>query len=129
MEGIKEKIKISVIRQKLFILNKKRTSYIFRLVHGKPMVHGLPHKVFRKCGKTNCRCARKMLHGPYMALSVNKDGKQRIVMIKKVDMAVILEEANRYKQYQETLAKIRKINKEIDELLEEVKLKTVRSYP
>lgn len=129
MEGIKEKIKISVVRQKLFILNKKRTGYIFKLVHGKAMVHGLPHKVFRKCGKANCRCARKMLHGPYMALSVNKDGRQRIVMIKKVDMAVILGEANRYKEYQETLAKIRKINKEIDVLLEEVKLKTVRSYP
>ncbi|HDK42748.1 MAG TPA: hypothetical protein ENG87_05170 [Candidatus Pacearchaeota archaeon] len=128
-EEPKIKMNISVIRQKLYILNKQRTKHIFRLVHGKPMVLGLPHNVFRKCGKSNCKCAKGERHGPYPALSVNKDGKQKIVMIKKADVAFVLEEANRYKYYQETLAKIRRINKEIDELLGQIKLSTIRSYP
>lgn len=129
MREVKKKINISAIRQKLSILNKQRTGYIFSLVHGRTMVHGLHHEVFRRCGKSNCKCARGQQHGPYPALSVNKDGKQRIVMIKKADTVVILEQADRYKHYQETLAKIRRINKEIDELLEKVKLLTTRSYP
>lgn len=119
----------SKIRQKAYLLNKRRGKYIFRLLHGKPMIHGLPHKVFRRCGKTNCKCAQGQLHGPYPALSVNKDGKQRIVMIKKADALIIWEEASRYRSYQETLAKIRWINKEINELLEGVKTANTRSYP
>lgn len=129
MKPVNKKIDISAIRQKLSILNKKRTWYIFSLVHGRPMVHGLPHEVFRKCGKSNCKCARGERHGPYPALSVNKEGMQKIVMIKKADFGGVIEEANRYKYYQETLAKIRRTNKEIDELLERLKLTTVRSYP
>lgn len=128
MKAIK-KIDISAIRQRLYQLNRQRTKCIFKLLHGKPMVHGLPHKVFRRCGKNNCKCAKGELHGPYHALSVNKDGKQRIVMIKKADVIAIWEEANRYRGYQEALANIRRINKEINELLEEVKSATTRSYP
>lgn len=124
-----KKIDISKICQKLSILNKQRTKHIFSLVHGNPLVHGLPHNVFRKCGKSNCKCATGERHGPYPALSVNKEGRQRIVMIKKADVESILEEAGRYKYFQETLAKIRRINKEIDGLLEKVKLSTIRSYP
>lgn len=129
MRDVNKKIDISAVRQKLSILNKQRNSYIFRLTHGKPMVFGLPHEVFRRCGKSNCRCARGERHGPYPALSVNKDGKQKIVMIKKADTLVVLGEANRYRHYQETLAKIRRINKEVDRLLEKVKSATTRSYP
>lgn len=93
------------------------------------MVLGLPHDVLRNCGKDNCKCAKGEKHGPYPALSVNKNGKQKIVMIKKSEKESVLEEANRYKYFQETLAKIRRVNKEIDELLEKVKLSTIRSYP
>ncbi len=128
MKDVK-KIDISKIRQKLSILNKQRSMHIFSLVHGNPLVHGLPHNVFRKCGKNNCKCATGKRHGPYPALSVNKEGRQKIVMIKKADVGTILEEAGRYKYFQETLAKIRRINKEVDELLEKVKLSTIRSYP
>jgi Family of unknown function (DUF6788) len=127
--NIVKKIDISTVRQKLFLLNKQRQRYIFSLVHGRPMIHGLPHDVYRKCGKSNCKCAAGQRHGPYPALSVNKDGKQKTVMIKKADAMTVLEEAGRYKCFQETLAKIRRINKEIDQLLEEVKWSTLKSYP
>lgn len=120
---------ISAIRKKLFLLNRQRAKYIFSLVNDKTMVHGLPHEVFRRCGKKNCKCVRGELHGPYLALSVNKDGKQKIVMIKKADTSIVLEEAGRYREYKKTLSSIRKINKQIDELLEKVKSMTLRRYP
>jgi hypothetical protein len=126
---IVKKIDLSAVRQKLSILNKQRQKHIFSLVHGRSMVHGLPHDVFRKCGKSKCKCASGQRHGPYPALSVNKEGKQKIVMIKKADTITVLEKAGRFKHFQETLAKIRRINKEIDGLLEEIKWATVRSYP
>jgi len=42
--------------EKLSILNIKRTNYIYSLLHGKEMIHGMPHEVLRKCGKKTCKC-------------------------------------------------------------------------
>lgn len=125
--GTSKEIK-SIIRA-LSNFDQQRTRYIFSLVHGKPLVHGLPHDVFRRCGKANCKCNRGMLHGPYLALSVNKGGKKKIVMVNKSDKLNILKDAKRYRYYQKKLVEIRKINREIDGLLEKLKLLTIRDYP
>lgn len=129
MSKVNLKNKISQARKNLTTLNRERAGYIFRLIHGKPMVMGIPHYVYRRCGNKNCKCAKGQKHGPYPALSVNKDGGQKIVMVKKADALSVLEDSRRYKDYQETLAKIRKINKAIDGLLDEIKKLTTRSYP
>jgi hypothetical protein len=122
------KAKTTNYKRKLSALNNERTTHMFSLLQGKPMVHGLPHSVFRKCGKPNCKCVRGRLHGPYPAISVNKEGKQKMVMVKKTDSAVV-KKSKRYRYYQRTLARIRKINREIDELLEKIKEEMLESYP
>ena len=126
MDNVKE---IKSIIKALSNLNRQRTTYIFSLVHGKPLVHGLPHNVFRRCGKNNCKCKGGLLHGPYLALSVNKSGKKKIVMVKKTDKDTVLKEAKRYQFYQKKLVQIRKINRETDKLLESIKLLTIKAYP
>lgn len=125
----REKLDFSAIRKRIYQLNKQRTKIIFKLLHKKPMVHGLPHKVYRRCGKENCKCNRGHLHGPYPALSVNKNGCGKIVMIKKADISQVWVDAKRYQAYKRALVRIRRINKQIDELLEKVKKETTRSYP
>jgi hypothetical protein len=120
---------IRKIKKKLTFLNRQRTQYIFSLVHGKSLVHGIPHMVHKKCGNKRCRCGKGQLHGPYPALSINKNGKQKIVMLKKTDGGQIQKKAKRYKHFQETLARIRKINREIDYLLNMIKIDTTAEYP
>ena len=120
---------IKSIVKALSNFDRQRTRLIFSLVHGKPLVHGLPHNVFRRCGKVNCRCNRGMLHCPYLALSVNKNGKKKIVMVNKSDQLTVLKEAKRYRYYQKKIVEIRKINREIDGLLEKLKLSTIKDYP
>ena len=129
MENPGKKIDKKALLKKISLLNDQRTRYIFSLVQEKPMVHGLPHEVYRKCGKHNCKCARGELHGPYNALSVNKEGGHRIVMVKQADSGSIMKQSRRYKYFQQTLARIRKINKEIDETLEQIKGAATGSYP
>ncbi len=129
MEPRINKDNIQSLRKQLDHLNHQRTSLIFSIAHGKPMIHGMLHEVFRKCGKQNCKCTEGDLHGPYPALSVNKKGKQRIVMVKKADTPTTVRKAKRYRYYQQTLVRIRRINKEIDSLLEKMKTETVSNYP
>jgi len=126
---MKSGIDIQEMQKKLSALNDERTRLTFSIVHGKPMVHGMPHEVYRRCGKANCKCAGGQLHGPYPALSVNKDGGQKIVMVKKNDAAIVIKQSRRYRYFQETLAKIRKINREIDKVLEQIKVAATSSYP
>ena len=114
---------------KLDTLNKQRTKLMMSIVHGKPMIYGMPHEVFRKCGKKNCKCFRGQPHGPYPALSVNLKGKKKIIMIKKNDAPSAIIKSKRYKHYRQTLAAIRKINREIDSLLENLKNATTVPYP
>ncbi len=116
-------------QKRLSLLNEERTRYIFSLTQGKDMVLGLPLEVYRKCGKAGCKCNDGKRHGPYPALSVNKDGKQKIVMVKKKDAATVIKKSKRYRHYQQTLAKIRRLNRDIDELLEQLKAAMTRSYP
>lgn len=120
---------ISNLKKELSLLNEQRTKLIFSIVHGKPMIHGMPHEVFRRCGKKNCKCSNGRLHGPYPALSINRQGKQKIVMIKKDDISPVLKKSKRYRFYQQTLAKIRKINREIDRVMEEIKSAVTIGYP
>ncbi len=124
-----DNINVKIIGKTLSDLNQLRTKYIFSLLHGKSMIHGLPHLIYRKCGKKNCKCAKGNRHGPYAALSINKNGKQRIAIIRNADTYPIMKEAKRYRYFQETLSKIRKINREIDTLLEKVKVETTNEYP
>jgi hypothetical protein len=119
---------LASLTEQLYELNMKRSDYIFSLLHGKEMVHGMPLEVFRKCGKSNCRCSTGMQHGPYPALSVNKHGKQKIVMIKKADVSSVLTEAERYKHFQQSLSKIRRIDKEINQILVKLKIDSTSDY-
>jgi len=129
MKNTGKKTDKKALLKKLSLLNDQRTRDIFSLVQKKPMIHGLPHEVYRKCGKPNCKCARGELHGPYNALSVNKNGGHKIVMVKQADNGSIMKQSKRYQYFQQTLARIRKINKEIDETLEEIKAAATGSYP
>ena len=129
MDTTSTKIDKKALLKKLSLLNDQRTRYIFSLVQKSPMVHGLPHEVYRKCGKSNCKCARGEMHGPYNALSINKDGGHKIVMVKQSDAAHIMKKSRRYRYVQQTLARIRKIDKEIGEILEQIKVSAIVSYP
>lgn len=129
MKAAKVKIDRKALLKKLSALNDRRSRYIFSLVREEPMIRGLSHEVYRKCGKPNCRCARGESHGPYNALSVNKDGKQKIVMVKKADAGTVMKKSGRYRYFQRTLVRIRKINKEIDEIMEQIRAAVTESYP
>ncbi|MEN8263305.1 MAG: DUF6788 family protein [Nitrospirota bacterium] len=129
MSGATFNKNIHYLHEKLVHLNEKRTRLMFSIIHGKPMIHGMPHEVFRKCGKKNCRCYEGRLHGPYPALYVSQRGTKKIIMIKKDDAPTAIIKSKRYRHYQQTLAKIRKINKEIDSLLEGLKASTIIPYP
>lgn len=119
----------SRIRQRVYHLLKEKAAIVWNLLETKAIVMGSFYKVFRTCNYANCRCRKGKKHGPFWALSFSKDGKRGLKMVKAADVERVQEKALAYKCFQKGLADIHKLNKELDDLLEEVKQNSLEEYP
>jgi hypothetical protein len=120
--------RLSGLRQKIYHAREKRGAYIQRLLHPKPMIIGSLYEVYKTCSKPNCSCREGKRHGPFPALSISIAGKRSIKMVRKEDLPVVKEKAAEYQSFQQGLARVRKLNKEIDTLLEEIKAEYLEEY-
>jgi hypothetical protein len=81
------------------------------------------------CKKGNCKCTRGQPHGPFYYVFFKKSGKvaHRYLPEKKMDS--ISGQANAYRGYNGRLARINKINKEIDTLLKQHQKNNLQEIP
>lgn len=124
----KSRENLSRIRQKILQLRELRWIYIKKLLRPKPMIIGSLYEVYKTCTKPNCCCRKGKKHGPFPALSVSIAAKRSVRMVRKEDLPLVRQKARSYQSFQQGLAKIRKINKEIDTLLEEIKKGFLEEY-
>ena len=88
-----------------------------------PLLAGTPVRTFKTCGKATCRCARggEFRHGPYLAVQIKRDGKQRNLTLTKSE-ADFFEMAIHYQKQMENRRKIialqTELLAEIDKMLE-----------
>ena len=81
------------------------------------------------CKKGNCKCTRGEPHGPFYYVFFKKAGKvmHRYLPEKKLDS--ISAQANAYRGYNQRLARINKINKEIEGLLRQHQKNNLQEIP
>jgi hypothetical protein len=66
---------------------------------------------FKQCGRSNCKCAKGKLHGPYYLRRWQRCGKRCSKYVKKSDVFVTFKAVSQYKRdRQETRELIREIN-------------------
>ena len=128
MKDKKSREKLSRIRQKIYQLRKRRGTYIEKSLHPKPMIIGSLYEVYKTCSKPNCCCKKGKRHGPFFALSISVEAKRRVKIVRKDDLTAVREKALAYQSFQKGLAKIRKTDKEIVILLEEIKKEFLEQY-
>ncbi len=128
MIGRKSRENLSRIRQKILQLRELRRNHIEKLLRPKPMIIGSLYEVYKTCTKPNCCCRKGKKHGPFPALSISIAAKRSVKMVRKEDLPLVRQKAQAYQSFQQELAKIRKINKEIDALLEEIKKEFLEEY-
>lgn len=124
----KSREKLSRLRQKIYQLRKRRGAYIEKLLHPKPMIIGSLYEVYKTCSKPNCCCKKGKRHGPFFALSISVEAKRRVKIVRKDDLTAVREKALAYQSFQKGLAKIRKTDKEIVILLEQIKKEFLEEY-
>jgi hypothetical protein len=110
-------MKLPEIRKQILSLKKKRETAELKLIRTRSkLIAGSLYKKFTACRKGNCKCTKGQLHGPFLYLSQKTNGKLKQRYAGKDTDKPMVKKVKDYMSFQETLADIRKINKEMDSL-------------
>ncbi|MEK7376932.1 MAG: DUF6788 family protein [Candidatus Margulisiibacteriota bacterium] len=114
-------------RLRINALRRQRTGLESRLM-GRPkeMLEGPLIERYAPCGKENCKCKKRGSkgHGPYYYTQIKvKDKYKNVYLGGRADL---IELAGNYSRYLKGIVSLRKINREIDRLLEEINRSRIR---
>ena len=127
LDNIKHKVNmesISRARKRIRDLQKERFKLELSLLRPLAMAPYSLIEAYWRCGKKTCRCHKGgPLHGPYYYLTQHRDGKTSNIYIPKKKLSKISILAERYKEYETSLTKLRNLNKEILTLLKMIEKK------
>jgi len=106
------------IRKQITLLQQQRQQLELKLIRVRSaMEKGSVVRVYKPCTKEECsRCAAGLKHGPYLYLNVRIGGRPTQRYVGKKSDAPIVKRARTYMSYQDTLAQVRKITKQMDSL-------------
>jgi len=76
---------------------------------------------YKKCGKRGCVCRKGHLHGPYWYISRREAGRPVLQYVDRRDLARADRETRNHRQFQTNRRAIRRLNREIEGLLDEIK--------
>lgn len=112
---------LSKIRKQISMAIFKRTKLEKELLNSyHRMEMGSLIKRYIVCGKPGCKCAKGAKHGPFLYLYKAVNGKNIRSYINKKDIKLI-KALGRYKIFQQNLAEVRVLNKEINELFNDLR--------
>jgi hypothetical protein len=107
----------SRIRQQLGYLKKERNYLEYSLSRPYQMIPYCLVSLANICGKPLCRCKKGKPHGPYWYLSTKEKGKTKMIYLPKEKVEALAPLAQRYKEYQASLTRLRRLNQEIVQAL------------
>lgn len=99
-------------RTRIRHLESRRRKLLRTLLYPREMLRGALYQIRRSCGNPRCRCARGQKHVA-TCLSVPVMGQKKLVYVRRHDHEWVRLQAARYRNYQRTMAAIRKINAEV----------------
>ena len=122
MTHIRQYQAISRCRQLLMDLRSERQDLEAHILARTPLVEGCLVEVHRVCGKPNCRCAtsKKHWHGPYLCLSLSRQGKTRTIHLPKMLQERVRGGVKAARLYRQAHQRWRTIGRRLEELWKQV---------
>ena len=120
----------SKLRQQLWQLNRERARLQGELCHPGRMIRGTITEIYKRCSNRNCRCWKEdKRHGPYLYLMEPVgSGKHTTRHVKTGDWQKVERLVGEYVKFQKKMARIRKINNEIFQILKAIRDENIESY-
>lgn len=116
----------ATLRQRVRDLDHRRRQLIEDALRPLPMVVGYLFQMRRRCGQPGCRCARGRLHVSWY-LSRRAAGKTKLSYLGRIIPDWLAPRVRRYRDFQRSLASVRKIDREISALLSKLREQKVRT--
>jgi hypothetical protein len=116
------------LRQQLWRAYAAMAPTLRRLQRSEPMVQGSFYLLRRKCGKSNCRCARGELH-PVYVLTRSEAGKDRLYPVPKEQRAEVRKQAAEYRRYQRARAVLVKRHVRLLALVDQMAEQRLLTWP
>ena len=110
----------AALRQHVRDLDLRRRQLIEDAIRPLPMVLGYLFQMRRRCGRPGCRCAKGKLHISWY-LSRRREGKTALSHIGRIIPEWLAPRVERYREVQQSLAAIRKIDREVSGLLNRIR--------
>ena len=113
-------VDLSALRKRISDLNRKRQDAINRVLNTKPYIAAQVYDRYKTCGKSNCKCAKGELHGPFLWMYQKKKGQKVVsTTVVKDKEAEAKEMAQRYEELLRLRQQIRETDQKVNELLNE----------
>jgi hypothetical protein len=106
--------------QRVRDLDGRRRQLIEDALRPLPMVVGYLVQMRRRCGRAGCHCGKGQLHSSWY-LSRRVAGKTKLAYLGRLVPDGLALLVRRYRDVQQSLAAIRKIDREISELLNRIR--------
>ncbi len=93
-------------------LSQRRDQLLQKLAALQPFRHGSLNEMFRKCGKSNCHCARDDHpgHGPTWVWSRHLDRRTRSVTLPESEIPQVRREIAEYQHFRELCRELAEVN-------------------
>lgn len=113
--------RVSRYRQEVAKLVAELKGVCMKVGYSDLLFRGTPITVYRKCGKTTCRCASggAARHGPYKAIQIWEEGKQRQISLKQSE-GKYFEMAKHYQYQCQNYKKVVELQQEILKQVEQM---------
>jgi len=123
-------IKLSEHRKRLRALLKAVGQQTFYCAYSDTLIRGTPGKVYRTCGKKNCRCAQDPAnrHGPYLVIQCYREEKQKQIALRK-DQKNLWQKAINYQKQIKILGKLRISCDELITKVEQIIQSRIEQWP
>ena len=119
----------SSLRRKALLLAAERQSLEQTLMRHQRLLRGSLLERPKFCGKPGCKCTRGQPHPPSLYLSRLVQGAVRQVFIRAADHERAGKEALSYKEFRQALRRWRAIEKELNQIWEELETAQEEDYP
>ena len=111
---------LSALKKRISDINRRRFDSIGRVLSTKPFIAAQVYERYKKCGNSNCKCAKGELHGPFLWIyQKKKDQKVVSTTVNKDKASEAKELAASYEKLLRLRRQIREADKKINELLNE----------
>ena len=115
------------LAQQLDRFAQERRALVSAFLEASPLIAGSVTQTKGRCGKPQCACAQKPSH-EIALLMTYENGKRTSKLIRKNDVEEVLNQWHQYKTLKEKIARLRKLNQQEIELLQQAIEERKRTY-